>query len=65
MNLHSIETSIFYTSYLGMDHHDNLKSLITTFIVHWFQHLQNITTGKHVNTGKLINAKECYRNEYN
>jgi hypothetical protein len=57
MNLHSRETSIFYTSYLGMDHYDNLKSLITTFIVHWFQQLQNITNGKNVNTGKLINAE--------
>jgi len=57
MNLHSTETSVFYTSYLRMDHHDNLKSLITTFIVHWFQHLQNITTGKNVNTGKLFNAE--------
>jgi hypothetical protein len=57
MNLHSRETSFFYTSYLGMDHHDNLMSLITTFIVHWFQHLQNITTGKNFSTGKLINAE--------
>jgi hypothetical protein len=57
MNLHSRETSIFYTSYLGMGHHDNLKSLRTTFIVHWLQHLQNITNGKNVNNGKLINAE--------
>ena len=57
MNLHYTETSIFYISYLRMDHRDNLKSLITTLIVHWFKHLQNITTGKNVNTGKLINAE--------
>jgi hypothetical protein len=57
MNLHSRETSIFYTSYLGMYHHDNPKSLITTFIVHWFQHHQNIATDKNVNNGELINVE--------
>jgi len=57
MNLHSRETSIFYTSYLGMDYHDNLKSHITTCIVHWFQHIQNIAASKKVKTGKLINAE--------
>jgi hypothetical protein len=57
MNLHFTESSLSYASNLRMEHHNNLKSLITTFIVHWFQHLQNTTSGKYVHNGKLINAE--------
>jgi hypothetical protein len=40
-----------------MNHLDSLKLFITPITVSWFQHLQHTTSGKKLNTGKLINVE--------